>query len=148
MTAVFLVQQITYMVYFRGVSDAFVGLILLPLVEKVSEHLTAVQDAADNHMNLALAHVLGASIQTALLNTPLVIIVGWALNTPMSMNFELFDAVVLILAIVVVSNFLRDGKSNYLEGALCLFVYMLIAICAFYYPNPISAGGTASGASR
>ena len=87
-------------------------------------------------MNFALAHVLGASIQTALLNTPLVVFVGWGIGTDMNLNFELFDAVVLILAIIVVGNFLRDEKSDYLEGALCVFVYILIAITAFYYPNP------------
>ena len=134
--AIFLVQEIEYMVIERGISDHFVGLILIPVVEKASEHLTAVDEAYDNQMNFALAHVLGASIQTALLNTPLVIIVGWGLGYNMGMNFQLFDAVVLILAIIVVGNFLRDEKSDYLEGALCVFVYVLIAVSAFYYPNP------------
>ena len=135
--AIFLVKEIEFMVLYRNVSDHFMGLILVPLVEKASEHLTAVDEAYDNQMNFALAHVLGASIQTALLNTPLVVLVGWGLGTNMSMNFELFDAVVLILAIIVVGNFLRDEKSDYLEGALCVFVYLLIAVTAFYYPNPL-----------
>ena len=43
--------------------------------------------------------------------------------------------VVLVLAILVVGNFLRDGKSNYLEGALLLMVYVIIAIATWYYPN-------------
>ncbi|KAK5167177.1 uncharacterized protein LTR77_007907 [Saxophila tyrrhenica] len=135
--AIFLVQQIEYIVTERGVSDHFVGLILIPVVEKASEHLTAVDEAYDNQMNFALAHVLGASIQTALLNTPLVVIVGWGLGAQMGLNFELFDAVVLILAIVVVGNFLRDEKSDYLEGALCVMVYILIAVTAWFYPNPL-----------
>ncbi|KAI7536282.1 putative vacuolar cation/proton exchanger 2, partial [Hortaea werneckii] len=116
--AVFLVQQIHFMVEERHISDAFLGLILIPLVEKVSEHLTAIDEAYDNQMNFALSHVLGSSIQTALLNTPIVVIVGWGLGREMSLTFELFDAVVLILAIIVVGNFLRDEKSDYLEGAL------------------------------
>ncbi|KAF1819561.1 uncharacterized protein K489DRAFT_383795 [Dissoconium aciculare CBS 342.82] len=133
--AVILVDNIHYIVE-RGVSDAFVGLILVPLVEKVSEHLTAIDEAYDNQMNFALSHILGASIQTALLNTPLVVIVGWGLGVPLDLNFELFDAVVIIMAIIVVGNFLRDEKSDYLEGALSVFVYLLIAITAWYYPNP------------
>jgi Ca2+:H+ antiporter len=135
---VYLVQEIEYMVVERGVSDHFMGLILVPLVEKASEHLTAIDEAYNNQMNSALAHVLGASIQTALLNTPLVVIVGWGSGTKMTMNFELFDAVLLILTIIVVGNFLRDGKSDYLEGVLCVFVYVLIAVPAFYYPNPLA----------
>ncbi|KAF2019238.1 vacuolar calcium ion transporter /H(+) exchanger [Aaosphaeria arxii CBS 175.79] len=139
--AVFLVQQIPYMVEERHISDAFVGLILIPLVEKAAEHLTAVDEAYDNQMNFALAHVLGASIQTALLNTPLVILVGWGIGVHMDLQFEIFDAVALILAILVVGSFLRDGKSNYLEGVLCVMVYLIIAISAWFYPNPEHHGG-------
>lgn len=134
--SIFLVRQIEYVVEERGISDAFLGLILVPLVEKAAEHLTAVDEAWDNQMNFALSHILGSCVQTALLNTPLVVIVGWGLQRPMDMHFETFDAVMLILAILVVGNFLRDGKSNYLEGVLCVLVYLVIAVSAFFYPNP------------
>jgi Ca2+:H+ antiporter len=87
-------------------------------------------------VNFALSHVLGGSIQTALLTTPLVVFVGWGLDVPMSLTFNVFDATVLILAILVVGGFLRDKKSNYLEGALCVLVYIIIAISVFFYPNP------------
>jgi Ca2+:H+ antiporter len=115
------------------------------LVEKTAEHITALDEAWDNRMNLALAHVLGSSIQTALLNTPLAVMVGWGLNVGMDLNFEIFHAVVLILAILVVGNFLRDAKTNYLEGILCVFVYVIIAMATFYYPNPRRSDSTASG---
>jgi Ca2+:H+ antiporter len=121
--------------------NSFLGLILVPLVEKAAEHLSAVEESIDNKANLALAHVLGASIQTALLNTPLIVIIGWGLNIPMDLNFNIFDSAVLVLAIIVVGNFLRDSKSNYLEGALCVLVYISIAVCAIFYPNPSETGG-------
>ncbi|KAL9050357.1 MAG: hypothetical protein Q9162_006671 [Coniocarpon cinnabarinum] len=141
MMAVFLVLEIEPIVHENGVPDAFMGLILVPLVEKAAEHLTAVDEAWDNQANLALTHVLGSCIQTALLNTPLVIIVGWGLGTDMDLNFRPFEAIVLILAIIVVGNFLRDGKSNYLEGALCVITYVVIAVAAYYTPNPNSSEG-------
>lgn len=81
--AVFLVENIHYIVHEKGISDSFMGLILVPLVEKAAENLTAVDEAWDNQMNFALAHVLGATIQTALLNGPLVVIVGWGLHKAM-----------------------------------------------------------------
>ena len=121
-----LVEEIDYIVEHRGVTESFMGLILVPLVEKVSEHLTAVDEAWDNQMNFALAHVLGATIQTALFNSSLVVIVGWGMDKPMDLNFEVFNIVVLILAIIVVGNFLRDQKSNYLEGSLCILIYTII----------------------
>ncbi|KAK4655623.1 hypothetical protein QC762_304020 [Podospora pseudocomata] len=134
--AITLVDQIHNLVTERHVSDAFVGLILVPLVEKAAEHLTAVDEAYDNQMNFALSHVLGATLQTVMFNAPLVVIVGWGLGKPMGLNFEVFDLAVLLLAILTVGNFLRDQKSNYLEGALCVIVYVGIAVAALYYPNP------------
>ena len=59
-------------------------------------------------MNFALAHCMGATIQTALFNSSLVVIVGWGLGKAMDLNFEIFNIVVLIMAIIVVGNFLRD----------------------------------------
>ncbi|KAK0714609.1 hypothetical protein B0H67DRAFT_490983 [Lasiosphaeris hirsuta] len=141
--AIALVDQIVFLVEDRHVSDAFVGLILLPLVEKAAEHLTAVDEAYDNQMNFALSHVLGATLQTALFNGPLVVIVGWGLGKPMGLNFEVFDLAMLLLAILTVGNFLRDQKSNYLEGVLCVIVYVAIAVAALYYPNPEHHGSTA-----
>ncbi|PVH91854.1 hypothetical protein DM02DRAFT_677854 [Periconia macrospinosa] len=127
-----------------GVPDQFLGLILLPLVEKAAEHLTAVDEAWDGQINFALFHCIGPSIQTALFNAPLVVLVGWALDKPMDLNFEIFMIVLLVLSIVVVGNFLRDGESNYLEGALLLIIYTIIAVAAWYYPNPDVA--TSNGA--
>ena len=141
--AIFLVEQIPFIVEERHVSDAFVGLILLPLIEKIAEHLLAIDEAYDNQINMALAHVMGASIQTALLNAPLVVLVGWGLGVGMDYNFAIFDTVALVLGIITVGNFLRDGKSNYLEGVLCIMMYVIIAVCAYFFPNPAHAGAGA-----
>lgn len=115
--AVLLVNRIENVVE-AGIPDQFLGLILLPLVEKAAEHLTAVDEAWDGQMNFALYHCLGPSIQTALFNAPLVVIIGWILDKPMDLNFEIFMIVLLVLSISVVGNFLRDGESNALEGGL------------------------------
>ncbi|KAF4981408.1 hypothetical protein F66182_17166, partial [Fusarium sp. NRRL 66182] len=127
LSAYFLVEQISSIVE-RGVPDNFMGLILVPLVEKAAEHLTAIDEAWDNQINFALFHCLGPSIQTALLNAPLVVLVGWGLGKEMNLNFEIFMVVLLVLSILVVGNFLRDGKSNYMEGGLCVLVYVIIAV--------------------
>jgi Ca2+:H+ antiporter len=133
--AVNLVEEIPTIVEEHGVSEMFMGLILVPLVEKFAEHITAIDEAYDNTMNTAMAHVLGATIQTAMFNGPLTVIVGWGLGLEMDLNFELFTLVIVVLSIIVVGNFLRDMKSNYLEGALCVLVYVVIAVGAFYFPN-------------
>jgi len=132
---VLLVDKIEHVVE-SGVPDQFLGLILLPLVEKAAEHLTAIDEAWDGVINVALYHCLGPSIQTALFNGPLVVLVAWAMGKPMDLNFEIFMICLLVLSILVVGNFLRDGESNWLEGALLVIVYVIIAIACWYYPNP------------
>ena len=84
------------------------------------EHFESVKSQRADRVsqNFALYHCLGPSIQTALLNAPLVVIVGWALGKPMDLNFEIFMIICLLLSILVVGRFLQDGSSNYLEGSL------------------------------
>jgi Ca2+:H+ antiporter len=130
-----LVLQIPYIIEEHDVTDPFMGLILVPLVEKAAEHLTAIDEAYDNQMNFALSHCLGATLQTALLTAPLVVLVAWGQGIPMGLDFEIFDIAMLLLAIITVGNFLRDQKSNYLEGFLSVTVYVAIAIAAFNYPR-------------
>ncbi|KAF2840092.1 hypothetical protein M501DRAFT_952066 [Patellaria atrata CBS 101060] len=133
--AFLLVERIEAVVE-SGTPDQFLGLILLPLVEKAAEHLTAIDEAWDGQMNFALFHCLGPSIQTALFNAPLVVIVAWGLGKPMDLNFEIFMVALLVLSILVVGNFLRDQECNYLEGALLVIIYLIIAVAAWYYPDP------------
>ncbi|KAL6857446.1 hypothetical protein ACO1O0_004881 [Amphichorda felina] len=142
-----LVQRIEHVVE-SGIPDQFLGLILLPLVEKAAEHLTAIDEAWDGVINVALYHCLGPSIQTALFNGPLVVIIGWALGKPMDLNFEIFMICLLVLSILVVGSFLRDGESNWLEGALLVIVYVIIAIACWYYPNPDVATSNGFGGSQ
>lgn len=54
--------------------------------------------------------------------------------------------VLVVLAILVVGNFLRDGKSNYLEGGLCVLIYLIIAVTTWYYPQVEAAGEAGHGA--
>ncbi|CAJ2513935.1 Uu.00g020540.m01.CDS01 [Anthostomella pinea] len=141
--AIALVNEIPFIVEEQGISDPFMGLILVPLVEKAAEHLTAIDEAWDNQINFALAHCIGATIQTAMLNAPLVVIVAWGTGRPMDLSFEIFDVAMLILAIITVGNFLRDQKSDYFEGFLCVIIYIAIAVAAFFFPNlPHAAEGT------
>ncbi|KAH7327894.1 hypothetical protein B0I35DRAFT_415990 [Stachybotrys elegans] len=132
-----LVLQIEHIIEYSSISDPFMGLILVPLVEKFAEHLTAIDEAFDNQMNFALSAVLGSTLQTALFNAPLTVIVGWGLGKAMDLNFDIFNLIMLILAILTVGRFLQDQKSNYLEGVLLIFLYMAIAVAAFYFPNPV-----------
>jgi Ca2+:H+ antiporter len=149
--AEFLVDSIDYLVQETGVSQAFIGLIILPIVGNAAEHVTAVTVASKNKMDLAIGVALGSSIQIAIFVTPLIVLLGWCLNRDMSLYFSLFETISLFASTFIVNYLMIDGRSNYLEGALLIAAYVIIALAAFFYPsceNLSAAGGLAEGACR
>jgi len=71
---------------------------------------------------LAMGVAIGSSMQIALLVTPALVLLGWAIDVPMTLHFELFETVVFFLSVLVVTYVIQDGKSNYLEGAMVCFI--------------------------
>lgn len=133
--AEFLVDSINYLVGHTSVSEAFIGLIILPIVGNAAEHVTAVTVASKNKMDLAIGVAVGSSIQIALFVTPVIVLLGWILQKDMSLYFSLFETVSLFVTAFVVNFLVLDGRSNYLEGALLIAAYVIIALAAFFYPD-------------
>lgn len=133
--AEFLVDSINYLVDNTGVSEAFVGLIILPIVGNAAEHVTAVTVASKNKMDLAIGVAVGSSIQIALFVTPVIVLLGWMLAKDMSLYFTIFETVSLFVSAFIVNFLVLDGRSNYLEGALLIAAYVIIALAAGFYPD-------------
>lgn len=133
--AEFLVGSIDYLVSTSGVSQAFIGLIILPIIGNAAEHVTAVTVAYKNKMDLSINIALGSSIQIALFVTPLMVMLGWAIGVEMSLYFSLFETVALFASAFVVNYLMIDGRSNWLEGTLLIAAYVIIAISAFFIPT-------------
>ena len=146
--AEFLVSSINYLVDNTSVSEAFIGLIILPIVGNAAEHVTAVTVASKNKMDLAIGVAVGSSIQIALFVTPVIVLLGWILTKDMSLYFTLFETVSLFVSVFVVNFLVLDGRSNYLEGSLLIAAYVIIAVAAFFYPDSSQAsaiGGASAG---
>lgn len=135
----FLSEAIEPMVARSGISEAFIGLIILPIVGNAAEHVTAVAVAAKNKMDLAIGVAVGSSIQIAIFITPLIVILGWIMHKDMSLYFNIFETVALFVTVFVINFLVLDGRSNYLEGSLLIAAYVIIAVASFYYPDPCDA---------
>ncbi|KAJ5600903.1 hypothetical protein N7450_001970 [Penicillium hetheringtonii] len=144
--AEFLVDAIPEMISSSPVSEAFIGLIILPIVGNAAEHVTAVSVATKNKMDLSIGVSVGSSIQIAIFVTPLVVILGWCMDKDMSLYFTLFETVCLFVTAFVVNFLVLDGRSNYLEGALLIAAYVIIALGAFFYPDDKNASAWAGTA--
>ncbi|KAL9586182.1 MAG: hypothetical protein Q9203_003944 [Teloschistes exilis] len=133
--AEFLVSSIHYLVDHTNISQAFIGLIILPIVGNAAEHVTAVIAASRNKMDLAIGVAVGSSIQIALFITPVIVLFGWILQKDMSLYFSLFETISLFVSAFIINFLILDGKTNYLEGALLIAAYVIIALAAFFYPD-------------
>ncbi|KFA80422.1 hypothetical protein S40288_07045 [Stachybotrys chartarum IBT 40288] len=121
-----------------GISKAFIGLILIPIVGNAAEHVTAVVVAVKDKMDLAMGVAIGSSIQIALFMTPFLVIVSWIIGKDMTLHFETFETVAFAVSVLVVTYTVQDGKSNYLEGAILLGLYIIIAVAFYTIPSGVT----------
>ncbi|ORY96892.1 Sodium/calcium exchanger protein-domain-containing protein [Syncephalastrum racemosum] len=133
--AEFLVGAIEGVVETWQINETFVGLILLPIVGNAAEHLSSVTFAVKNKMNLSVGIALSSSLQIGLLVTPVLVLVGWAIDQPMTLYFENFETVVLFASVLIVNYLIQDARSNWLEGALLLSAYAIIAVAFYFHPT-------------
>ena len=117
-----------------GWTEFFVGIIIVPIIGNVAEHLVAVQVARKNQMDLSLAIALGSSLQIALFVAPVLVFVSLFMGHPMTLEFNTFELIAMIAASIVAAFVSLDGESNWLEGAMLLAVYGILALAFFFLP--------------
>lgn len=116
-----------------GVSELFLGIIVIPIIGNAAEHGAAVMVAAKNKMDLSFSIAVGSSTQVALFVAPLLVFVSLLFGNPMNLAFTAFEVTAVALATGVVTVISLDGESNWLEGAQLLAVYGILAAAFFFY---------------
>lgn len=117
-----------------GLTEVFVGVILVAIVGNAAEHSTAIIVALKNQMDLAFHIAVGSSMQIALFVAPALVFLSFAIGQPMNLLFTSFEVVTVGLAVLIVSLVAVDGESNWMEGVLLLAVYLIFAIAFFFLP--------------
>lgn len=117
-----------------GLTEFFLGIVIIPLVGNVAEHLVAVDVAIKDRMELSLAISLGSSLQISLFVAPLLVFIALLFNQPLLLVFTPFELLALFSASLVSALIALDGESNWLEGAQLLAVYLIIGIAFFFLP--------------
>ncbi|AQR95770.1 calcium/proton exchanger [Clostridium saccharoperbutylacetonicum] len=126
----FLVSGIESVTKSLGLSEFFVGIIIIPIIGNAAEHSTGVIMAMKNKMDVALEIAIGSSLQIILFVAPILIFIS-LIFTPMSIVFNEFELIALIVAVFIANRVSNDGESNWLEGVQLLAVYFIIAASFF-----------------
>jgi Ca2+:H+ antiporter len=114
-----------------GLSEFFLGIILIPIIGNVAEHLVAVQMAIKGKIDLSVEIAVSSSLQIALFVAPLLVFVSLWMGNPLTLVFNQFELIAMGAGIVITAMVSADGESNWLEGVALLAVYLILGL-AFY----------------
>ncbi len=129
-----LVQVVEAVTVRFGLSEFFIGIILVPLIGNVAEHLVAISMAGQNRMTLSVEIAVSSSLQIALLVAPLLVFISLALGNPLQLIFNQFELLALLAGVLIAALVSFDGESSWLEGATLLAVYFILGLAFFLLP--------------
>ena len=116
-----------------GLSQFFVGVIVVAIVGNAAEHWVAILVAYKNKMDLAVNIAIGSSAQIALFVAPVLVIASFFIGAgPMPLVFNGFELGAILIAILVAQVITHDGESNWFEGVQLLALYAILGIAFFY----------------
>ncbi len=118
-----------------GVTEVFIGVIVVAIIGNAAEHSTAVWMAIKDKMDLSLGIAIGSSLQIALFVAPVLVFTSWFLGHPMDLEFTIPEVVAVIVAVFIVAEISKDGRTNWLEGVQLLSVYLILAILFYFLPG-------------
>jgi Ca2+:H+ antiporter len=129
-----------------GLTEVFVGVIIVAIIGNAAEHSSAILLAARNKMDITIGIAVGSSLQISLLIAPILIFASYLFGTPMDLEFTLPEIIAVAASILIVEQISGDGESNWVEGVQLLSVYAVLAILFYFLPDvhPAGAGAAAT----
>lgn len=127
-----LVGQVEQVIIELGISEFFLGVILVPIVGNVAEHLVAVSVAMKNQMRLSVEIAIGSSLQVALFVVPALVFLSLAMGNPLTLVFNPFELIALIGGVLIAALVSFDGRANWLEGSVLTSLYLMLALAFFF----------------
>ena len=118
-----------------GISEFFIGIILIPLIGNLAEHVVGITLAWKNKMDFSLITSIGSATQIALFAAPMLVFFGLLVGNPVTLVFSPLEVVAVGVGVLIASYIALDGRSNWVEGLQLVSVYLIVAI-AFFFLTP------------
>lgn len=119
-----------------GVTEVFIGVIVVAIVGNAAENSTAIVMALKNKMDLSVGIAIGSSLQIALFVAPVLVFLSYAFGRPMDLEFTLPEVFAVGASIYILFQISGDGETNWIEGIQLLSLYLILGILFFYLPAP------------
>jgi Ca2+:H+ antiporter len=115
-----------------GLTEFFIGAVVVAIVGNAAEHWVAVLVAHKDKMDLAVNIAIGSAAQIALFVAPVLVLASFALGPgPMPLVFNGFEVGAILLAVLIANYVTNEGRSNWFEGFQLLAVYAVLALAFF-----------------
>lgn len=131
----FLVGAVEAAQHSLGVTETFVGVIIVAIVGNAAEHSTAITMAMKNKMDLALGIAVGSSLQIALFVAPVLVFASYGFAHRLNLEFTIPEVVAVVMAAFVTDQIAGDGESNWLEGIQLLALYLILGVLFYFLPG-------------
>lgn len=118
-----------------GLTEVFVGVIVVAIIGNAAEHSSAILMAMRNKMDLSLSIALGSSLQIALFVAPVLLFASYLFGKPMNLEFTVPEVVAVIASVLIAEQISSDGESNWVEGVQLLSVYAILGILFYFLPD-------------
>ena len=118
-----------------GMTQAFVGFIVVALVGGAAEMASAFSGARKNRLDLSVGIALGSASQIALFVAPVLVLLSYVIGpTPMDLQFWPGAVVMVLIATLTATLVTNSGRSAWFVGVLLLMVYLIFAMTLYLLP--------------
>ena len=128
----YLVLAVEEAAHMLGITQVFIGVVLVAIVGNAAEHSTAVLMAMKNKMDLSINIALGSGSQIALFVAPMIVFASFAIGKPINLCFSSLEILSIVVSVIILSFVAMDGECNWLEGVQLLAVYAILAAAFFF----------------
>ncbi|KAE9379876.1 vacuolar calcium ion transporter /H(+) exchanger [Stipitochalara longipes BDJ] len=118
-----------------NINKTFISLVLIPPVGYSARCVTITGMARRCQMDLVMRSIIHSILQITMLILPLMVLLGWVLEQPLTLDFNIFQATIFFLSLIVMTSTIQDGKANYFDGVMLIGTYVLIAAAFYVRPD-------------
>jgi Ca2+:H+ antiporter len=102
------------------VNKTFISLVLIPPISYSARCVTITAMARRCQMNLVMRSIIHSILQITMFIIPLLVLLGWLLKQPLTLDFNVFEATIFFLTLIVMGSTIQDGESNYFNGIMLI----------------------------
>ncbi|KMZ76502.1 Vacuolar cation/proton exchanger [Zostera marina] len=118
-----------------GIPVSFMSVVIVPIAGNAGEHVCATVIQTKEKMDILVKIAVGSSTEITMFTIPFCVILGWIMDVPLDLNFQIFETTTLFLTLLVVAFLLQDDSSNYYKGLMLMFCYLIITASFFIKPE-------------